>query len=498
MSYLVIDFGTSSCRASIVSPKGLIISQSREPVEIMVAGSSAEIDTDLVWTTVQRVIRAEAAKHPDEQIDAVGVSAMLGYVFLDSENTPLRPAFIWMDNRARAEADEILQVFTEDELYRKTGRKMSPELLAPKILWLRKHEPELSGKMRKIIGLKDEIIRRLTGSVQTDYAHLNYSLLYNVHRGVLDEEIISALKISADLFPPAHVSTDIVGAVSKECGQQLGLKAGIPVVSGSSDGTTAMYGGGILEKDRAVLVSGTTDVLMTLAPEEVEDHTGILSLNTGMVKGTYAIGGVMGLSGGTLHRIGNLFQWKLDELIEKVRRVRPGAGGLIFVPGLSGERAPYWKENITGSLIGLTLAHQPEHVLRALFEGTSFRIRKLMQILKKNGLVPRVINIVGGCSGIDIWNQIRADVTGLEVVRLSETEATSLGTALFCRTGIGESSNLKQATTDWIRADRVYQPVPENHAEYLKFAEIFEKYIRISEEIYDGLREYRHESKKPV
>lgn len=489
MSYLVIDFGTSSCRASIVSSQGTILSQSQEPVEISVTGTFAEIAPDLVWRIVQKVIQAEIAKHSDEQIDVVGVGAMLGYVFLGSDHTPLRPAIIWMDNRAQVETEEMLQVFPEDDVYRRTGRKMSPELLAPKLLWLRKHEQ--FGKIATVIGLKDEIIRRLTGTVQTDYAHANYTVLYNVHRGEFDQDVASALNISLDLFPAVHPATDVVGVVSTSCARQLGIQEGIPVVCGSSDGTTAMYGGGILNKDRAVLVSGTTDVLMMLSPEGVDDQSGILSLNTGMAKGTYVIGGVMGLSGGTLNRFGTLFQWPLDEIIEQVRYVQPGSGGLLCIPGLSGERAPYWKENLTGSLLGLTLDHQPEHIIRALFEGTAYRIKQLIRILQKNNLFPRGINMVGGCSGIDSWNQIRADVTGLEVVRLRETEATSLGTALFCRTGIGESTTLQEATAEWIQAERIYQPVSEDHETYLKLAEIFEKYIMRTEGIYEHLKDYR-------
>jgi sugar (pentulose or hexulose) kinase len=394
-----------------------------------------------------------------------------------------------MDNRAQIETEEMLQTFPEDDVYRRTGRKMSPELLAPKLLWLRKHEQ--FDKVATIIGLKDEIVRRLTDTVQTDYAHANYTVLYNVHRGAFDHDIASALGISLDVFPAIHSATEVVGALSRNCARQLGIQDGIPVVCGSSDGTTAMYGGGILNKNRAVLVSGTSDVLMMLSPEGVDDQSGILSLNTGMVKDTYVIGGVMGLSGGALNRFGKLFQWPLDKIVEQVKDVQPGSGGLLCIPGLSGERAPYWKENLTGSLLGLTLDHQPEHIIRALFEGTAYRIKQLILILQTNNLCPQSINMVGGCSEIDSWNQIRADVTGLEVVRLRETEATSLGTALFCRTGIGECATLQEATADWIQIERSYQPDPKNHEIYLKLAEIFEAYITRTEGIYEHLKDYR-------
>jgi len=201
MSYLIIDFGTSSCRASIVTPEGLIISSSRKAVEVELNGANAEINTDYAWAIVKTVIKQELNKNPKVCIDAIGVSSMLAYVFLDSDNRSIRQSIIWMDNRAGAEAAEITDLFDLRELYIKTGRRLSPELLAPKLLWLQKYEKENYSRIRKIIGLKDEIVRRLTGIVQTDIAQLNYSLLYNVKTGQLDNDIVSALNINKDIFP---------------------------------------------------------------------------------------------------------------------------------------------------------------------------------------------------------------------------------------------------------------------------------------------------------
>ena len=489
MSYLVIDFGTSSCRASVVSRDGEIISRSREAVEVSVKGFSAEVDTEYVWRTVVRVIRKEIDNHPNEKIDAVGVSSMLGYVFLDGNNEPVRPSIIWMDNRSGAEADEIEELFKDNELYNKTGRRVSPELLAPKILWLRKNEEANYKRLKKVIGLKDEIVRRLTGNVGTDFAHLNYTFLYNIISRRIDEDIASVLKIDKDLFPEGKSAEEIVGFISLESSRSTGLTPGIPVINGSSDGTTAMYGGGILEPGKAVLVSGTTDVLMTKTDHKIDDKSCTLSINNAMTAGSYVVGGAMGLSGGTLNRVTKLFNWNIKEIIGKVKKIRPGSEGLLFTPGLSGERAPYWAENFAGSIVGLNINHEPEHIVRALFEGISFRILRLIRIMNSNGLNPESVNVVGGGSAIEVFNQIRADITGLPVVSLKDTEATSLGTAVFCRKGIENLSSLEEASRGWIHPSRVYQPDLKLTERYLERYKIFDSYIETTMEIHNSLKE---------
>ena len=136
-----------------------------------------------------------------------------------------------------------------------------------------------------------------------------------------------------------------------------------------------MFGGGILQEGRAVLVSGTTDVLMLRWPAWVEDPSCTLSINNGMAQGSFLFGGAMGLSGGTLDRLAELLRVSPREVEDRIADLEPGSGGLLFLPGFTGERAPYWRERLTGSLIGLTLEHGTEHLLRAAMEGTAFRIR---------------------------------------------------------------------------------------------------------------------------
>lgn len=490
MSFLVLDCGTSACKAAVVADDGKILSWARRPVRIEQPGPlCAEMDPDRLWAVVQAAALAalRAAPAAGRKVMAVGVSALLGYVFLDWRAQPLGPAVIWMDNRTGSEAEEIKRRIPEEVSYARTGRRVSPELLAPKLMWFSRRRPGMARRIRSVIGLKDEMVRRLTGVIQTDVAHMDYSLLFNIREGSLDRDISAELGIDPGWFPEPRMASDVIGSLTPEAGRRLGLSAGLPVVSGSSDGTTAMYGGGVIEEGVAVLVAGTTEVLMTASSHVVEDADRVLTVNTGMVPGVYLIGGAMGLAGGALQRLERLLSVKVRSFQGKIQRLTPGSEGLLVFPGFTGERSPYWMEYVTGGVAGLTMKHRPEHVFRAAMEGTAFRVRRLMELLRAAGLSPAKIHITGGYADLGFWNRIRAHVLGVDVLRPKTVEATSLGTAMFCRAGLDGPGTLKDLAARWVLIGRRYRPDAELTRDYEVQGRLFDEYIRSTAAIYSRL-----------
>ena len=492
MTFLIVDVGTSGCRAAVVSRKGEIQSQSRRPFDIDRSRPGfAEIDVDRLWPVVRKVIVSEVDKHPGIAFDAVGVSALLAYVFLDKAGRPLMPAISYADNRAALETREIQNIYPEEKFIAITGRKPSPMLLAPKIRWLVKHRPAAVERISCIIGLKDDIVRRLSGDIVTDVAHLDYSGLYNIYRKKLEPDLLESLGIRENLFPDPAPATTIAGTITAEAARETGLIQGTPVLVGSSDGTTAMYGGGVLNEGTAVLVSGTTDVLMmacAAAPPNVGDA---LCVNSGLLPGVFLIGGPLGLSGGTLQYFEQLLQASVDRCEEKIAILPPGSNGLLIMPGLTGERAPFWQEYVSGSLTGLTPGHKSEHILRAVMEGCALRIKSLLRILAQYGSVPRTLNVVGGGANRDIWNRIRADALNLEVRKLAVTEATCLGTALFCKTGLDPTRSLKENTEEWLKVDKHFVPNQRHVEIYEELHRLFEAHILANSGLYQDLDKLR-------
>ncbi len=492
MNFLVIDCGTSSCRAMVVTDAGEILSSSRVPMHVATPEPTfAEVDTDGLWRRVCELTACEVEKNHNVRFDAIGVSAMLGYVFLDAEGRPLIPAIVYSDNRAVAETEEIGIRIPERTFHAVSGRRISPFLLAPKIRWLQKFRPEVFGRLSRIIGLKDEIVRRLTGRIQTDTTHLDYSGLYDIRKGRPYQDLLEVLGVSGDLMPAGRSPASLAGKIKAEVGRKLGLPAGTPVISGTSDGTAAMYGAGVLEPGNAVLVSGTTDVLMYASRRAVQDDSCTLNINTGDAPHTFLVGGPLGASGGTLAHFEKMLHTRLDRLAERIRRLPPGSNGLLFFPGLTGERCPYWKEHVTGGLLGLNFSHGAEHVLRAIMEGCALRIVRMLGILARNGLGPRQLTIAGGGAASDGWNQIRCDATGLETRRPEVTEATCLGTAAFCTAALDPGRTLAEITGRWMNACRRYSPQPAGNAAYRELAKLFDDYIQRNEGIYRSLARIR-------
>jgi xylulokinase len=386
-----------------------------------------------------------------------------------------------------AESEEIRERISDKAFYAATGRRNSPFLLAPKIRWLKKNRPDIFNRIQTIIGLKDDIVRRLTGQILTDMAHFDYSGLYNVYQAKLDPVLLDTLEIDEHLFPSTNLPTRIAGTLTMDAGKKTGLPPGTPVVTGSTDGTTAMYGAGVMERDNAVLVSGTTDVLMLGTERAVKDNTCTLNINTGILPNSFLVGGPMGSSGGTLNWFEDMLGTSMDPLEKKMTALSAGADGLLFFPGLTGERSPYWKEHLTAGMVGLTDRHRKEHLLRAIMEGCAYRIGRLLEILAQNGLSPRALTVVGGGAGNNLWNQIRADVTGLEVVKPAVTEATCLGTALFCHAAMDERRTLREISESWRTDSTRYLPRESQTAVYRKLAQLFTTYIETNETLFKRL-----------
>ena len=480
MNYLIVDYGTSSCRASLVDDRGQIVDSCRKSALVDCRAESALVDIEYAWAVVVSAVRELLEKHDNPEISAVGVSSLLGWVFLDSSNKPLDGAIIWMDSRGSSKLQAAID-YDRDGIYRKTGRRLSSELLISKWAWLNEHSPETVSIAVSVISLKDELVRRLTGEIITDYAHLNYTMLWNIGEHRLDDQMLELADFQPDLLPEGGYPYTSAGKITAEAAAATGLRQGVPVIRGSIDGTTAMYGGGMAAADSAVLVSGTTDVVMTLIEPDDFSRIGedrLLTVNTGMIPGTLAAGGSTGMSGGALTKISELLAGDYYELLAEAEKVPAGADGLLFCPALTGERAPYWDSRAAGVLDGLRMEHTAAHIIRAVMEGAALRLKRLFYELFQSTGLPTRIYTVGGCAEIDFWNGIKADASGLPLVKTLEPEATTIGTAMFCDCFINNTDDLTAAVVKWVKPAREFAVDSRNYAIYDKQFTAFENLVK--------------------
>ena len=489
--FLCVDLGTSHCKACMVNEGGEILAQEKRPYRIHLEGKRAEVDPEGVWQIVTETIRALLRAFPEDRIQGVGISTLLGYVFLDSTGKPVRPAILYLDHRAEEECREASEREDLSHALKRTARRLTPELLAPQVRWIRKHESECVDRIHRILGLKDYLVFRLTGELGTDFAHLNYSCLYDLSKGQLDPTLLSWVGLDKETFPPSSYPYQIAGSIQPSASRETGIPAGLPVVRGSTDGTTAMYGGGMAAEGTAVWVSGTTDVCMCLHHKPIPDPKGIVSQNTGMVPGTFALGGATGLSGGTLLRMKEVFSMRVEDLIPSIPSVPPGSEGLVFFPGLTGERSPYWTSSARGIILGWGMEHTASHFIRAWVEGSTYRIYRILRTLESGQLKIHTLHLGGGGAVWDTVNQVRADILGVPVKRLAQVEGTILGVALFTALGLGLFSSLSEGTREWIRIEREYFPNQEKTARY---RELFQQYEERLLKLYGKTIMYQGES----
>ena len=477
MAFLVVDLGTSSCRASLVDPEGRVRVIARRPFEVRPGEAGrVEVDTEEAWAAVKEVLRAFRSALPEERPDFLGVSSFLGYVLLSKSLEPLAPAATYQDTSASLEAKELDARFPG--AYEVTGRRMSPGLLAPILLKRLRERPELLDKTKHVYGLKDDLVRRLTGEVVTDFAHMNYTWLFDLASLGPHRPFCEALGIAPEVFPEARAAQVPAGRLTREAAAETGLAEGLPLVTGSIDGTTAMYGAGMALRKGFSLVTGSTDVFMALTERLPADKERILSVNTGMLPGTFAVGGATGQAGAAMAYYARLFKLSNAEAEEAVASLAPGdTEGLFVFPGLTGERSPYWNEKATGAVLGLKPCHGPAHILYAAMEACAFRLSRLKAVLGKAGISANLAYVSGGAA-FPSWNKIRADVLGLPLVELEEKEATTLGTAMFCRAALDGKAGLDRSSGEWIRIGKRREPDRSRFEYYEKRRADFEEKLK--------------------
>ncbi len=480
MSILVIDCGTSSCRVveyAAGDRRRIREWRAAVPPSVFVDG---EVDVESIWRVAMSLIR-EASREAPGRIEAVGAASFLAYVFLDRDQRVIAPATTWMDHRAGDEARILLNRLTPRLCHRVCGRIPTSELLLPKLMQLGRRSPGLLARVQRVIGLKDEIVRRLGGTVGTDYAHADYSLGWETGCAAPFAEAWEAAGVSRSMFPEPEPASAPAGTVSPEAAALTGLHAGTPIARGTTDGTSAMYGGGVFDPAFGVLVSGTTDVLMCHVPGGAPVERLSLTVNTAMAGDGTLVGGAMGLSGGALSWISQLTDRPVEELESMAATVPAGSQGLRMIPSLTGERAPFWREEVKGAFLDLDRSHTLGHLARACMEVAAARVRLLAEEMMASGLPLSAVTVGGGSSGSLLWNRIRADALQMPVYPARDKEMTARGIALFCAAmmegSAGASEPLTSLTRDWIHREAPVAPDPTFAGLYQDLTDQYRRYV---------------------
>ncbi len=444
-SYILAhDLGTSGNKATLFDAAGHLVASAFAPYATAYPQPNwAEQDPTAWWQAVCDTTRQllAASGITAGEIGAVGFSGMMmGCLPVAADGTPLRSCIIWADQRAQAEAEEVAARCGADEVYLRCGHRTSPAYCAPKILWVRNHQPEIYARAAKFLVPKDYIVHQLTGVFATDYSDASGTLLFDLVQRCWHTPFLRALGLDAAQLPALHPSNAVVGGVTQAAARATGLAAGTPVVIGGGDGSCAGVGAGVIEPGSAYCVIGTSAwiSISTLAP--LPDARQRTMTFHHVHPQRYAPMGVQQMAGGARE-----WAWQaldsqaIHSLDEAAAQVEPGAGGLIFLPYLMGERSPWWNPLARGAYIGLSMQHGKPEMARAVLEGVALGLRQILDALREQADGITAMRLIGGGGKSTLWRQVLADVFQLPIHMLElKGEATSWGAAVAAGVAIGQ------------------------------------------------------------
>jgi xylulokinase len=467
---LAIDVGTARTRARLFSPVGKDLDEASRPTMIEAkAAGTVELDLELLWSDVCEIVARLANR--SLAIRGVGVTAQLGTVLLDHSGQASSNAILWADSRAHAEAEELDHVAGADG--RKiSGRRVTAELLAPRLKWFNRHRPDLMRGVSRVISLKDFLVFRLTGALITDETHASYTGLFDVGRRAWSDELIALFGCDRSLLPPVHRASLPAGVIAAEASSRTQVAEDTPVAVGGPDGSVGTIGAGAVCAGVTVDVAGTTDVLLHATDTPIRDAEGAMILNAHAAPGLWTVGGPTGYTGGGVAWLTQILDLREKEAIsaalsDALTAVPPGCDGLVFSPSLTGSRFPDWATAERGTLSGISAGHGRLHLLRAAQEGSAFMVAHALDTVRSCGAVIDRVVLVGGLASNPAAVQLRADVLGLPVVTLANKEASSIGAAMLAATCGGVFENLSAAADVFVIS---HPPVKPNPAAALALA----------------------------
>jgi xylulokinase len=463
---LGIDLGTTGCRAVLVTPDGTVVAAASSPYPLLTPHPLwAEQDPESWWVaavdSVRRVLEARGAV--PRSVAAVGLTGQMhGLVLLGTSGEVLRPAILWNDQRTELECAEIVRRVGVERVLELTGNPALPGFTAPKVLWVRRHEPELHDRIASVLLPKDFIRYRLTGERFSDVSDASGTTLFDVSRREWSAEMLEALEIPRAWLPEVTESPIVSSRVGSAAARETGLGEGTPVVAGAGDQAAQAVGAGIVDEGSVLITLGTSGVVFAASRRYRVHPTGSLHAFCHAVPGLWHLMGVMLSAGGSLgwYRATFAAAEEFETLLAEAAAAPAGSEGLIFLPYLSGERTPHADPHARGVLFGLTLRHTRPHVTRAILEGVAYGLADSLELMRELSIEPREIRLSGGGARSGLWRQILADTVGVTVAALEASEGAAYGAALLAGVGAGVYADVPTAARTVVRETGHLEPGP--------------------------------------
>jgi xylulokinase len=459
-----LDIGTSSVKAGLFDTGGRMLAYAGKPVVLYSPEPGwAEQNPEDWWQGSQYVLTKILDGVDPDQIAGIGLSGQCpGHVLIDRDSCSIGRAIIWRDLRAREEAKWLSENISSDEALEWIATDPPDQVSCPpaRLLWIKKNRPADWDRAVKVVQPKDFIALRLTGKIATD-CHSAYCLA-NPDKEAYDQSYFQRMGLAVDKMPLILDPAEIIGEVTPQAARLTGLKVGTSVVIGTIDAYCDNLAGGVIFEDRAVDIAGTSEIISLSIGSKVLAG-GVYPAEIG--KDVRFLCGPTQAGGDTLRWLSNCFYSELNgnlrfEILEKEAGSIPaGSEGLIFLPYLSGERAPIWDADARGVFFGLTIGHDRRHFTRAVYESIGFAVRHILEIAEgASGRSAKELVVCGGGSHSSFWNQIKADILQKPVHPTAVSETGCLGAAIIAGKCTGIYPDMRSACENMILFKNILLP----------------------------------------
>jgi len=484
---LAHDLGTSGNKSTLYDTEGNLVGSVTCAYDLTVGeGNVAEQRAEDWWHAVcfgtKELLKKVAAK----DVCAVSFSGqMMGCVCVDDRGTPLRNALIWADMRSTEQEMKLRNIIDSKIFYGITGHRLSSSYSITKLMWIRDNEPELYEKTYRMLNAKDYIIYKLTGEFVTEFSDASSTCLLDLNTMDWSDTLLQASGLDINKMPTLLSSVDIAGKVSAEAASLTGLCQGTPVVCGGGDGCCAAVGTGVVKEGIANCCLGTSSWISLATRKPIFDDNMTTFNFAHIVPGYVMPCGTMQTGGGALSwAVERLFGGVDGKLVDKkviydavnreVRASKIGAGKLLFLPYLMGERSPRWNTKARGNFVGLTMGHSRGDILRAVMEGVGYNLNIIIEAFRKSENYMDELILIGGGARNESWREILCDIFNLTVKIPFELEsATSMGAAITAGVGVGVFDNF-DVTDRFVRIREERCPNLESNACYDEMKRLFE------------------------
>ena len=497
-----LDIGTTGCKLTVFDESGSELGKSYRDYPVQRNAGGHEIDAGALTEGVFAVISEMAKKYPD--IAGIGVTSFgETFVMTDDDGNPLAPAMLYTDPRGKEECRELVEKIGLEKIARITGITAHEMYGLPKIMWRKKHDPEIYEKTRHIFQMEDYVVFSLTGNAQIDYSLATRSMAFDINGLCWSDEMLDAAGIDKALFSnPVPSGTD-ASVITDKAAKRTGLSKNTHIVSIAHDQVAACVGAGAFDENTAVDGAGTVQCLTPVfdgMPVVKKMMSGKYVIVPHVIPGKY-VTYAFSYTGGAL------MQWCTSNLAKKERELGEarslsvneylekeytnnrqslgldpdGPSGMLTLPHFAGAATPYMDMGSKGAILGLTTDSKVSDIYRACMEGVTYEMFLNYKNVVKAGAKPKIIHATGGGAHSAVWMQMKADILGLPVIALSTVDAGTVGSAMLTGIAIDVFNDLEEAAGKMIEKIKKYEPREEYHEKYM---EVFERY----EKLYDAVR----------